>query len=183
MTLIWALFCPQKCRNCPQINDTYFYSIFHHERDLLSKKFAKGAHSGMFLAFRIYINFFLSYQIEAVTLFCFQGHICPSRGKMSCFSSIFASKFLIAFFQQQLASWRSWVSSKNYGRAIEVHKQGYSKISSKHNFGHWKAVKKLGATDATRDLVQRKYVKQNPIFDSDLFTPKLPDRFWHMIAL
>ena len=68
MTLIWALFCPQKCRNCPQINDNYFYSIFHHEKDLLSKKFAKGAHSGMFLAFRIYINFHSIFRIVSDTM-------------------------------------------------------------------------------------------------------------------
>ena len=98
MTLIWALFCPQKCRNCPQINDTYFYSIFHHERDLLSKKFAKGAYSGMFLAFRIYINFFLSYQIEAVTLFLFSGAYLPLSGQNVVFFLHFCIQIFDSFF-------------------------------------------------------------------------------------
>ena len=67
-----------------------FTSIFHPEKIVLSKKFAMSAHIRIFLAFRIYINFYSNLKIEPATPDLHLNFLKCTQCKKSCFLLFFA---------------------------------------------------------------------------------------------
>ena len=67
-----------------------FTSIFHPEKMVLSKKFATSAHIRIFLAFRIYINFYSNLKIEPATPDLHLNFLKCTQCKKSCFLLFFA---------------------------------------------------------------------------------------------
>ena len=68
----------------------YFTSIFHPEKMVLSKKCATSAHIRIFLAFRIYINFYFNLKIEPATPDLHLNFLKCTQCKKSCFLLFFA---------------------------------------------------------------------------------------------
>jgi len=67
-----------------------FTSIFHPEKMVLPKKFATSAHIRIFLAFRIYINFYSNLKIEPATPDLHFNFLKCTQCKKSCFLLFFA---------------------------------------------------------------------------------------------
>ena len=84
------MFCgpnaPRFALNSYQI---YFTSIFHPEKIVLSKKSATSAHIRIFLAFRIYINFYSNFKIEPATPDLHLNFFKCTQCKKSCFLLFF----------------------------------------------------------------------------------------------
>ena len=85
-SVLWS-----KCTQlCTQFSSNLLHFNFSPRKMVLSKKFATSAHIRIFLAFRIYINFYSNLKIEPATPDLHLNFLKCTQCKKSCFLLFFA---------------------------------------------------------------------------------------------
>ena len=127
---------------CPQFAlkfcHTYFYWIFHPQGVTFWHFFAVRAHIRIFLAFRIYINFYSIFKIVSDTMILLPKTLGAIWEQKVVFFSQFSTKnFGNFFFKSNLHHEGVILDQWGIKGANKVEIEGYSKLSSKPLLCNW----------------------------------------------